>query len=168
MKMKNSFLVTICLGLSLLAFGCTAQAQRAQSQIGEMTDFTLKDITGKSVSLESVLKANKAVLVNFWATWCPPCREEIPGLIDLQAKYGNSGFTVLGIDIGESAGKVSNFMQKVGINYPVLLDADQSVAESYRVVGIPTSYLVSGDGKVLGEYHAYTPELVADVESAIR
>ena len=168
MKIKNQFFTVFFLGVCLLVFGCTAQAQRGEAQIEKMTDFTLKDVTGKNTSLDSVLKANKAVLVNFWATWCPPCRAEIPGLIDLQKKYGASGFTVLGIDIGESGTKVSNFMQKIGINYPVLLDADQSVAEGYRVVGIPTSYLVASDGKVLGEYHAYTPELVADVESAIK
>ena len=159
------FLLTV----SIFLFGSFAGARAAQAgQIGDMSDFTLKSSDGKDTQLSSLLKTHKAVLVNFWATWCPPCREEIPGLIDIQKKNGSDKFTVLGIDIGESAKKVSSFMQKNGMNYPVLLDQDQSVAESYHVVGIPTSYLVSSEGKVLGEYHGYTPELVSDVQKAIQ
>ena len=142
--------------------GCPA------SIAGNAADFTLRDLGGEEVSLGRTLAEHKAVLLNFWATWCPPCREEIPGLIDLQKKHGGNAFTVLGVDIGESAAKVSGFVKKIGINYPVLLDGEQRVAEMYRVVGIPTSYLISRDGKILGEYHAYSPELVADVEQAIQ
>ena len=161
--MKKYMSLAVCLAVSLLVFGCANAGQA-----GEAKNFTLKDLEGKNTSLDSVLKSHKAVLVNFWATWCPPCREEIPGLIKLQKNHGGDSFTILGIDEGESATKVSNFVKKIGINYPVLLDSDQSAAEDYRVVGIPTSYLISSEGKILGEYHAYTPELVADVESAIK
>ena len=156
--------VTALFIVSLFTFGCAAEAR----QNGNAQDFVLKNAENKSVSLESVLKSHKAVLVNFWATWCPPCREEIPGLIDLQKKYGGNDFTILGIDIGESGKKVTSFVDKIGINYPVLLDSEQSVAEMYHVVGIPTSYLISSDGKILGEYHSYSQELVSDVEKAIK
>lgn len=130
--------------------------------------FTLKDLKGQDVSLESALKKNKAVLINFFATWCPPCREEIPDLIKLQEKYGSKSFTILGINIGESQKKVSGFVGKMGINYPVLLDENKSVAHDYGIVGIPTSFLVSADGEIVGEYHAATPELFEDVEKAVR
>ncbi len=167
MTLKNRMAVIVCISVSLFIFGCVG-APQSVAQSGQMQDFTLKNTEGKEVSLSTVLKSHKAVLVNFWATWCPPCREEIPGLIDLQKTKGGETFTVLGIDVGESSQKVSNFAKKNGINYPVLLDAEQSVAEKNGIVGIPTSFLVSSEGKILGEYHEYSPELVADVEKAIR
>ena len=129
--------------------------------------FTLKDPQGKAVSLEAALKNNKAVLLNFWATWCPPCREEIPDLIRLQKEYGTRSFTVLGVDVGESPAKVSNFINKMAINYPVARYRDQVVAAQYGIVGIPTSYLISSEGKIIAKYHAATPELFSDVKKII-
>ena len=111
-------------------------------------DFALPDVNGVSHKLSDY--RGKWVVVNYWATWCPPCREEIPDLIRLQAKHANDSFTVLGIDVGESGPKVSAFAQKMGINYPVVLDRDNAVAEKYGIVGIPTSLLVRSDGTVGG------------------
>ncbi len=156
----------------LFVLGCMGPDSRhtvanASGELSESQKFTLNGLKNESISLDAVLKQNKAVLVNFWATWCPPCREEIPGLIDLQKNFGGKSFTVLGVDVGESQTKVLNFATKIGINYPVALDSDMTVAEHYSVVGIPTSLLISSDGKILGEYHAYTPKLKADVEKAL-
>ena len=114
------------------------------------------------------MKQNKAVLLNFWATWCPPCREEIPGLIKLQEAYRNKSFTILGVDVGESQKKAAGFVEKTSINYPVVLDSDMKVAEAYSVFGIPTTFLLSSEGKILGEYHGFTSRLVADVEKALQ
>ena len=130
--------------------------------------FTLNDLNGQSVSLEGLLKQKKAVLINFWATWCPPCREEIPGLIKLQEKFKDRSFTLLGIDVGESQKKVSSFVEKSGINYPVVLDNEMKVSESYSVFGIPTTFLVSSEGKILGEYHGFSQQLMDDVEKALQ
>ena len=152
------------------AAGCSESGPKSAeaAKDGVAADFKLPDLNGQPRTLQSYLSSHKAVLLNFWATWCPPCREEIPGLINLQKKYGGAGFTVLGVSIGESQVKVASFVGKEKINYPVLLDGDQGVAETYHIVGIPTSYLIGSDGKILGEYHAYTPDLVADVENAIQ
>ena len=139
----------------------------ASGELGPQQKFVLKDLNDNAVGLETVLKQNKAVLLNFWATWCPPCREEIPGLIKLQEKFKDRSFTILGVDVGESKKKVSVFAEKVGINYPVLLDSNMAVAEKFKVFGIPTSYLVASDGRFLGEYHSYSSELVEDVEKAL-
>lgn len=130
--------------------------------------FTLNDIHGTPVNLDSLLKQKKAILINFWATWCPPCREEIPGLIKLQETLKDRSFTILGVDVGESQKKVSSFAEKSGINYPVVLDSEMKVSESYAVFGIPTTFLVSSDGKILGEYHGFTKQLVADTEKALQ
>lgn len=155
----------------LMATGCMSAPQSVNSspvrESGSAPAFTLQDPQGNTVSLENALKANKAVLLNFWATWCPPCREEIPDLIKLQNDYGAKGFTVIGVDVGESPSKVSAFINQMGINYPIALDRDQEVAAQYGIVGIPTSYLVSSDGTIIGEYHAATPELFTDVKKAV-
>ncbi len=162
----------VFLSLCLFVLGCVGPDSRhvsanASGELQDLQKFTLNDLENKPVSLERLLKQNKAVLINFWATWCPPCREEIPGLIDLQKKFGDKSFTILGVDVGESKVKASSFAEKIGINYPVVLDLDMAVTERYSVVGIPTSFLVSSQGKILGEYHAYSRQLEADVEKAL-
>lgn len=136
------------------------------SELTEAQFFSLKDLQGNDVNLKDILKEHKVVLLNFWATWCPFCREEIPDLIKLQNKYKKDGFTVIGIDSGESQVKVSSFVKKSGINYPVLLDADKNVTRKYKVMGIPTSILIDQTGKNLGEYHI-TPELFAEIEKEL-
>lgn len=136
---------------------------------GELTPaqrFTLKNLDGGVTDLSQVLAQKKAVLINFWATWCTYCVEEMPDLIELQARYGPNDFTVIAVDVGESAGQVSAFAKKMGLNFPVVLDQDNAVAQNFGLVGIPVSYLVSSDGKILGEYHGFTPKLISDVEKA--
>ena len=164
--------VSLSLVLFLVTVGCMGPGRDSDAEPGgkieERQRFTLSDAQGQPVSLDALLKEKKAVLLNFWATWCPPCREEIPGLIRLQSQYESRGFTVLGVDVSESDAKVSAFVKKMGMNYPVVIDHDNAVAEEYRVVGIPTSLLIRSDGAVLGEYHAATPKLFEDVEEALK
>ena len=168
MRFWSSLGSAMILGMFFLAGGCTAQDAKPVSGSGSPPMFTLKDLAGQDVKFEELLAGNKAVLINFWATWCPPCREEIPDLIKLQKKYADSGFTILGIDVGESKAKVSRFAQQMGMNYPIVLDEDMEVAQQYGIVGIPTTYLVSSDGRILGRYHAFTRKLAADVEKALQ
>jgi thiol-disulfide isomerase/thioredoxin len=118
-------------------------------------DLTLKDLDGKDVSLASL--KGKVVLVNFWATWCEPCKMEIPELIELQQEYGPKGFTVLGIamdDEGRSA--VAPFVQKEKfdtdagkstMNYPIVIGNDAAGDKFGGLLGFPTSILLSRDGK---------------------
>jgi thiol-disulfide isomerase/thioredoxin len=124
---------------------------------GPAPDFSLKDLNDQDERLADY--KGKVVLVNFWATWCDPCREEIPWLIEMQEKYGAQGFTVLGIAMDEE-GKpvVAPFVakerydvngQKLPMNYPIVI-GNESVAEKFGgLLGYPTSVLVSKDGKQL-------------------
>ena len=125
---------------------------------GEMApEFKVKDLDDRDVALSDY--KGKVVLVNFWATWCDPCRVEIPWLIEMQDKYGAKGFTVLGIAMDED-GKpvVAPFVakarydvngQKLPMNYPIVI-GDEKVAEKFGgLLGYPTSVLISRDGKVL-------------------
>lgn len=111
-------------------------------------DFTLADLQGKNWSLKE--QRGKVVLVNFWATWCPPCRKEMPDLQALYDKYKDQGFLVLSISDEESP-KVSAFIADRKISYPVLLDPARKVHEEFFVVGIPMSFVYDRDGKLVAQ-----------------
>ncbi len=163
------FLWAVVLVFLVGCSGAGSSSSEAESghKVSLEQQFTLKDVRGQDVSLQSLLKTNKAVLLNFWATWCPYCREEISSLIQLQDKYQDKGFTVVGIDEAESARKVSAYMEKKGMNYPVLLDEDGEVAARFGVVGIPTSVLIRSNGQITGVFSALDRKAYAEIEKAL-
>lgn len=114
----------------------------------ERANFTLADLQGRKWSLRDL--RGKVVLVNFWATWCPPCRKEIPDLQALQAEFENQGLVILGID-DETASKVESFIREHKMTYPVLLDPGDKVHKLYSVEGIPMSFLYDAQGKLVAE-----------------
>ena len=130
--------------------------------------FSATDLQQQKVDLGTLLKQNKAVLVNFWATWCALCKEEIPQLAALYEAHRAQGIAVVGVNVAESQAKVEAYAGRLGINYPVVLDRDSGIAETYNVVGLPVSVLVHADGTLSGPYSGYTRELVADVEKALQ
>jgi len=90
----------------------------------------------------------RVVLINLWATWCPPCRAEMPDLQRLYARYGSLGFVVLGIDQGESATRAGAFARALGIRYPILLDPMQRYGAAYTAAGLPTTIVLDRAGIV--------------------
>ena len=123
-------------------------------------DLKLKDLDGKDVSLGDL--KGKVVFVNFWATWCDPCQVEIPWLIDMQAKYGPRGFTVIGVamdDEGKSV--VAPFVakerfdvngQKLPMSYPIWIGSDDAADKFGGILGYPTSFLIDRDGKQVEKF----------------
>jgi peroxiredoxin len=111
-------------------------------------DFTLTDLQGKQWHLQDM--RGKVVLVNFWATWCPPCRKEMPDLQFLFDKYKDQGFVVLSISDEESA-KVAPFIEQKKISYPVLLDPGSKVHEEFFVEGIPKSFVYDRSGRLVAQ-----------------
>jgi len=111
-------------------------------------DFTLVDLMGKSWHLRDL--KGKVVLVNFWATWCPPCRKEMPDLQALYDKYKDEGFLVLSISDEETA-KVAPFIAQRKITYPVLLDPGRKVNDAFVVEGIPKSFVYDREGKLVAQ-----------------
>ncbi len=114
----------------------------------QKADFTLTDLQGKAWHLQDL--RSKVVLVNFWATWCPPCRKEMPDLQALYDKYKDQGLVVLSISDEESA-KVAPFIHERKISYPVLLDPGGNVHKLYEVDGIPKSFVYDRDGKLVAQ-----------------
>ena len=137
------------------------------SMLTEEQKFTLKTPDGSILSLAQVLSQKKSVLVNFWATWCTYCVEEMPDLVKLQTKHEAEGFTVIAVNAGESASQAGAWAKKHGLNFPVALDEQMTVSQSYGLVGIPTSFLITSDGKIVGQYSGFTPKLVSDVERTL-
>ncbi len=109
-------------------------------------DFSFKDLSGQTFELSRY--RGKAVLLNFWATWCAPCRSEIPRFVDLQNKYGGQGLQIVGISLDDDPRLVSGFYQQLKMNYPVAI-ADAKLAEQYGgVLGLPVSFLIGRDGRI--------------------
>jgi peroxiredoxin len=131
------------------------------------TDFSLRDLAGKTHSLADW--RGKVVLLNFWATWCPPCRREIPLFIDLQRRYAKQSLQIVGISV-DNPEAVARYWQEMHINYPLLI-ADESTLElmaayGNRQGGLPYSVLISADGRIAGvKIGAYDPE---ELEAALK
>jgi len=127
----------------------TAMAKlEADDATRQKADFTLTDLKGKSWELREL--RGKVVLVNFWATWCPPCRKEMPDLQTLYDRFKDKGFVVLSISDEESA-KVTPFIAEHKISYPVLLDPGRKVNDEFIVEGIPKSFVYDREGKLVAQ-----------------
>jgi thiol-disulfide isomerase/thioredoxin len=109
-------------------------------------DFDLKSLEGKNVKLSDF--RGKAVLLNFWATWCGPCKIEMPWFVELQKQYGPQGLQIVGVAMDDSSPEeIAKFVKEMGVNYPILLGTE-SVGQSYGGVGaLPTTFFVDRDGK---------------------
>ena len=109
-------------------------------------DFTLRDLSGQPVKLSAL--RSQVVLINFWATWCIPCQAEMPAIQQAYAARKGQGFTVLAVNLNEPAKDVQDYVERLKVNFPVLLDAGDSISTLYRVRGYPTSFFVDRGGTV--------------------
>jgi cytochrome c biogenesis protein CcmG, thiol:disulfide interchange protein DsbE len=109
-------------------------------------DFSLTDLSGQTLQLSRY--RGKVVLLNFWATWCSPCRSEIPRFVDLQNKYDKEGFEIMGISLDDDPRLAHAFYQQLRMNYPVAI-GDAKLAERYgEILGLPVSFLIGRDGRI--------------------
>jgi len=142
--------------LLILIFGAVAQAdpftemdiERPSAPV-DAPSFILTDLSGEKVSIASL--SGKLVLLNFWATWCGPCRTEMPGMERLWQHYRDRGLEVIAVSIDNTGEKhIADFVRLLNLSYPILLDPNSQVADRYAVNGLPTSYLIDGKGQVIG------------------
>jgi peroxiredoxin len=152
----------VSLILFLFVYGCEKDVEALQTA----PDFTLRDLNGDSVSLENY--RGNVVLLDFWATWCAPCRLSIPELVEIQKKYRGRGVVVLGISMDDpqmfSDTYILAFKEEFKMNYPILR-ADQKVAMDYfgtANMAIPTLFVINREGKLTDKIVGYAPGAVED------
>jgi peroxiredoxin len=147
-----------------LAFG--VWPAQAIAPAGVAPDFTLRSTDGQNLRLHE--QRGQVVLVNFWATWCGPCKQEMPHLDRLYDKYRASGFVLLGVNIDQDAGQAKAYAQRLGLKFPVLLDADKKVSKLYDVGSMPSTVLIDRDGRVRQVHLGYREGLEETYEKQIR
>ena len=136
-------ILLLLLASGILVTGCSTPAESLE--IGKAApSFQLTDIDGQSVSLSDF--QGEPVLLNFWATWCGPCRMEMPFIQEVYDERSQPGLVILAINIGESLTTVEEFIQDYNLTFPVLLDLEENVAEKYNIRAIPTTYFIDSDG----------------------
>lgn len=117
---------------------------------GPAPDFTLKGIDGKDLALSSL--KGKVVIIDFWATWCPPCREEIPGFIEMYKKYKDQGLEIIGISVDKDENKLKKFIADNGVNYPIV-SFTKDVTEAYGgIQSIPTTFILDHQLNIVGKH----------------
>lgn len=132
-------------------------------------NFRLDNLSGNVVSLHSY--EGKVVLLNFWASWCGPCRSEMPSLESLYKRFRHKGFVVLGVNLQQSPGTIKPFVKKFGLTFPVLLDRSGRVALSYAARALPTTYLINKKGEVtsriVGAHNWSSPQVSKLIEALV-
>jgi peroxiredoxin len=129
-------------------------------------DFTLKSNSGENLRLSEY--RGEVVMINFWASWCGPCRQEMPLLDELYSQYQPMGFTVLGVNVEEDSTKARDMLKNLPVNFPVLFDDQSEVSRLYNVVAMPSTVLVDRDGKVRYLHQGYQPGLEETYQQQVR
>jgi peroxiredoxin len=141
---------TLAAALVLLSFTVVAGTTPAP-------DFTLKSDSGDNLKLSEL--RGEVVLINFWASWCGPCRQEMPILSELHDRYKAMGFTVLGVNVEEDTTEARKLLKEMPVSFPVLFDNDSSVSRQYNVAAMPSTVLVDRDGNMRYLHKGYRPGL---------
>ncbi len=149
MKIKNltlGLLVTVFAATSLASSGLEGRAA---------PDFALKSSTGENLRLSEF--RGDVVMINFWATWCGPCRQEMPLLDELYTRYERVGFNLLGINIDDDSRRAMQMIEELGVTFPVLFDSRKEVSKLYEVEAMPVTVLIDREGNVRHVHHGYKP-----------
>ncbi len=143
----NSPLILIVLGVGLLIIGwmaVSASMNTATGRVGSAPDFTVTTLVGETVRLSDY--RGQIVMLNFWATWCPPCRAEMPAIERAYERYSEQGVMVLAINNGETSAEIAPFVQAFALQFPVVLDTERRLQDVFAISGYPTSLFIGRDG----------------------
>ncbi len=171
--MRNCSISRILISLILLALSQFSHAQQAGKGLAQMpgrplaTDFVLTDLDGKQHRLSDY--RGQVVIINFWATWCPPCRAEMPSMQRAWEQLKKAGIVMLGIDVGEDEDTIFQFTANYPVEFPLLMDLDSKVIDQWPVLGLPTTFVVDTEGRIayraIGGREWDEPELLALVRA---
>jgi peroxiredoxin len=151
----------------LVLSGLIATFAVAATVSGPAPAFKLQSRDGKMVSLADL--KGQVVMVNFWATWCGPCRQEMPHLEALYERYNSLGFTLLGVNVEDNPEGAKKWLEENGpVTFPVLLDPKNEVSKLYKVQTMPTTVLVARDGTMRFIHHGYKPGYEGEYQTQVR
>jgi cytochrome c biogenesis protein CcmG/thiol:disulfide interchange protein DsbE len=153
--MKRWVIPVAALGVALVV-AFSLQQQHASRRVGfPAPDFALRDLSGRVYRLSDF--RGQVVFLNIWATWCPPCREEMPSMERLYRRFSGQDFAMLAVSVDTAGAEVVHrFAEQVGITFPILLDPEAGVAERYGVTGFPETFVIDRSGQVI--HHTIGPE----------
>ena len=150
MKVKNCLL-----GLVFSALAATSLAASGNLTGQTAPDFALKSSTGQNLRLSEY--RGDVVMINFWATWCGPCRQEMPLLDELYSRYQRVGFSLLGVNLDDDSSKAMNMVSELGVSFPVLFDNRKEVSKMYDVDAMPVTVILDREGTVRHVHQGYKP-----------
>lgn len=173
MRFWNKWIILLLFAVYFLLF-TAANAQlpspfAVEKLVGQKaSDFTLKDVNGNSISLSSF--KGKVMLLNFWATWCPPCKAELPSMNKLQQLLKDRGFVILAVSTDRSVADVKDFLNKYPLDYTIVVDYNLTVSRLlYKVFMVPTTFLIDRKGIIVkryfGEQDWTDPNIIKDIEA---
>jgi peroxiredoxin len=167
MKLWNRKIGNLCSALLLTAALVTPTV--ADSGSGDSTvapDFTLTSRTGDVVTLSEL--RGQVVMINFWATWCGPCRKEMPLLEELYQRYERLGFTLLGVNVEENSADAEAWLKEMPVSFPILYDPENQVSKIYEVAAMPSTVLIDRNGKMRFLHHGYQDGYEDEYQNQIR
>lgn len=176
-NLKNKFYLLLAAGLVFSGAIADETAQRLSHVMNQLEeavpapDFSLEDMDGEKYTLSSF--RGKTVLLNFWATWCPPCRKEMPSMEGLYQRFRDKGLVVIAVNQWETPDHVFSYMGDLNVDptFPLLFDTRSEISEKYGVKGLPTSFIIDAGGRVthkaIGGRDFHHPALIEQIESLL-
>ena len=153
--------------VSVMTMLVASLAWAAQTLSGPAPGFTLQSLDGQQVSLASL--KGKVVMVNFWATWCVPCRQEMPHLQALYERYNSLGFELLAVNVEkDNAEGARKWLEETPVTFPVLFDPNNQVTKLYKVQTMPSTVMVARDGTMRFIHHGYKPGYEGEYQTQVR
>jgi len=154
-KMKNNILKLFFLTGFTLLFSMSVTYAASEKLSGKAPNFTLKSRSGKNIKLSEL--RGQVVMLNFWASWCGPCRKEMPILEQIHKKYKRLGFTLLGVNVEENTRDAINYLKDVKVTFPILFDNRQKTSKLYNVSAMPTTVIIDRNGNKRFIHKGYKP-----------
>ncbi len=152
--------------LSVLVVWSVAQVAQADAIKEPAPDFTLKSKSGENVRLEDM--RGQVVMLNFWASWCGPCRQEMPLMDEIYEKYEKFGFTILAVNVDEDSADADRFLDAVPVTFPILYDNESRISELYGVDAMPTTIMIDRDGNRRFIHRGYKPGYEDDYRKQVK
>ena len=151
---------------TLFAFVFVATSVNASSVSGKAPDFTLKSRSGKNIRLSDL--RGQVVMLNFWASWCGPCRQEMPILEQLSKRYGKLGFTMVGVNVEQDSNKAMAYLRDIKVSFPILFDNTSSTSKLYTVNAMPTTIIIDRNGNMRFKHEGYKSGYEKDYKKQIK